>query len=191
MLNDPIWVFYLAWMPKYLTEVWKYDLAKMALYGWIPFLFGGFGGIFAGIASDWLIRTGIAPQRARMYCLYATAAIAPLGILTGYSAHAYFSIALLAMMAFICYAWFIGTAALISDVFPESVVGSVLGLAAGAGQFAGILIAWLAGYLLQKGGVDVTNSYALLFMIAGSAHILASLILYLGFREKAHEVAQR
>jgi ACS family hexuronate transporter-like MFS transporter len=184
LLNDPIWVFYLSWMPKYLAEVWKFDLRQMALYGWIPFLFGGMGGMFGGVASDWLIRRGIAPARSRKICLYATAAIAPLGMLTGYVGSAGVSIALLAMMAFICYTWFISTAALMSDTFPERVVGSVLGLSAGVGQFGGILMAYLAGYLLERGGADMRHSYALLFIIAGSAHLAASMILFFFLRDK-------
>jgi MFS transporter, ACS family, aldohexuronate transporter len=184
LLNDPVWVFYIAWMPKYLAEVWKFDLQQMALYGWIPFLFGGMGGMFGGMASDWLIRRGLAPAKARKACLYATAAIAPLGMLTGYVGSAAVSIALLAMMAFVCYTWFISTAALMSDVFPERVVGSVLGLSAGAGQFGGILIAWLAGHLLQRGGADVRHSYASLFIIAGSAHLAASTILFCFLRDR-------
>ncbi len=184
LLNDPIWVFYLAWMPKYLAEVWGFDLRQMALYGWIPFLFGGMGGMFGGVASDWLIRRGLTPAQARKTCLYVTGAIAPLGMLTGYVGSAGVSIALLAMMAFICYTWFISTAALMSDIFPERVVGSVLGLSAGVGQFAGIAMAWLAGYLLQRGGADVRHSYALLFIIAGSAHLIACTILFLFLKEK-------
>ncbi len=184
LLNDPIWVFYIAWMPKYLTEVWGFDLKQMALFGWIPFLFGGMGGMFGGVASDWLIRHGMTAARARKTCLYVTGAIAPLGMLTGYVGSAGVSIALLAMMAFICYTWFISTAALMSDVFPERVVGSVLGLAAGAGQFGGILMAWLAGYLLQRGGADVRHSYASLFIIAGSAHLVGCAILFLFLRDR-------
>jgi ACS family hexuronate transporter-like MFS transporter len=184
LLNDPIWLFYIAWMPKYLAEVWKFDLRQMGLYGWIPFLFGGMGGMFGGLASDWLIRRGIAPAKSRKICLYVTGAIAPLGMLTGYVGSAAVSIALLAMMAFICYTWFIGTAALMSDVFPERMVGSVLGLAAGAGQFAGIAMAWLAGYLLERGGADLKHSYSLLFVIAGSGHVLALLILFFFLKEK-------
>ncbi|HEY5911297.1 MAG TPA: MFS transporter [Verrucomicrobiae bacterium] len=184
LLNDPVWVFYIAWMPKYLAEVWKFDLKQMALFGWIPFLFGGMGGMFGGLASDWLIRRGMAAAQARKTCLYVTGAIAPLGMLTGYVGSAGVSIALLAMMAFICYTWFISTAALMSDVFPERVVGSVLGLSAGTGQFGGILIAWLAGYLLERGGVDVRHSYASLFIIAGSAHVLACAILFFFLKEK-------
>jgi ACS family hexuronate transporter-like MFS transporter len=189
LLNDPIWVFYIAWMPKYLAEVWKFDLGQMALYGWIPFLFGGMGGMFGGVASDWLIRRGVEPASARKICLYVTAASAPLGMLTGFVGSAGVSIALLAMMAFVCYTWFISTAALMSDIFPERVVGSVLGLSAGVGQFGGILMAWLAGYLLQRGETDVRHSYASLFIVAGSAHLVASMILFFFLREKKPDTA--
>jgi MFS transporter, ACS family, hexuronate transporter len=179
LLTDPIWVFYLSWTPKYLAEVWKFDLAKMGLYGWIPFLFGGMGGVFGGMASDWMIRRGLDPATARKRVLYVTGAIAPLGMLTGFVGSAGVSIALIALMAFVCYVWFINTAALMSDVFPEGVVGTVLGLAAGIGQVGGIAIAWLAGHLLEKNG-----SYTPLFIIAGSGHILASFAIFFLLKDK-------
>jgi ACS family hexuronate transporter-like MFS transporter len=178
LLTDPIWVFYLSWTPKYLAEVWRFDLVKMGLYGWIPFLFGGLGGVFGGVASDWMIRRGLEPAAARKRLLYLTGFIAPAGMLTGFVGSSGVSIALIALMAFVCYVWFIDTAALMSDIFPEKVVGSVLGLAAGIGQFGGILMAWLAGHLLDTG-----HSYTPLFLVAGSGHILAALILFLFLKE--------
>jgi MFS transporter, ACS family, hexuronate transporter len=179
LLTDPIWVFYLSWTPKYLAEVWKFDLVKMGLYGWIPFLFGGMGGVFGGMASDWMIRRGVEPVQARKRLLYITGALAPLGMLTGFVGSAGLSIVLIALMAFVCYVWFIDTAALMSDIFPEHVVGSVLGLSAGIGQFGGILVAWLAGHLLEQGG-----SYTPLFLLAGSGHLLAALILFFFLKDK-------
>ena len=179
LLTDPIWVFYLSWTPKYLAEVWRFDLVKMGLYGWIPFLFGGLGGVFGGMASDWMIRRGLSPAAARKRLLYITGALAPLGMLTGFVGSAGVSIALIALMAFVCYVWFIDTAALMSDIFPERVVGSVLGLAAGIGQFGGILMAWLAGHLLDTG-----HSYTPLFFVAGSGHLLAALVLFVFLKEK-------
>ena len=87
-------------------------------------------------------------------------------------------------MAFICYTWCIATAALMSDIFAEHHVGSVLGLAAGIGQFAGIGMAWLAGHLLEQGGADLRHSYGILFVIAGSAHLIALAILFFFLRDK-------
>lgn len=191
LLNDPVWVFYIAWMPKFLAEVWGFDLRQMALYGWIPFLFGSMGGMFGGAASDWLIRRGLPPARARKTLLYLTGAIAPLGMLTGFVGSAGVSIALLALMAFICYTWFISTAALMSDIFPERVVGSVLGLAAGAGQFGGIFVAWLAGHMLERGGISVRESYASLFVIAGCAHIIGCAIMFFLLRDRTKETELR
>lgn len=179
LLTDPIWVFYLTWTPKYLAEVWNFDLKAMGLYGWIPFLFGGMGGVLGGVGSDWLIRRGFEPANARKRVLYITGAIAPLGMLTGFVGSAGVSIALIAMMAFVCYVWFINTAALMSDVFPEKVVGTVLGLAAGVGQFGGLFMAFLAGYLLEK-----SQSYTALFFVAGSGHLLASLVLFFFLKDK-------
>jgi ACS family hexuronate transporter-like MFS transporter len=179
LLTDPIWVFYLTWTPKYLAEVWNFNLVKMGLYGWIPFLFGGLGGVLGGVFSDRLIRRGLEPAQARKRVLYITGAIAPLGMLTGFVGSAGVSIALIAMMAFVCYVWFINTAALMSDVFSERVVGTVLGLAAGIGQFGGLLMALLAGALLEK-----SHSYTGLFIVAGSGHLLAALILFLFLKDK-------
>jgi ACS family hexuronate transporter-like MFS transporter len=173
LLTDPIWVFYLSWTAKYLVDVWNFDLKAMGLYGWIPFLFGGMGGVLGGMASDWMIRRGVEPAKARKRVLYITGVIAPIAMLTGFVGSAGASIALIAVMAFICYVWFINTAALISDVFPERVVGTVLGFAAGVGQFAAIFMALLAGYWLEK-----THSYTSLFFVAGSGHLLASLVLF-------------
>ncbi len=184
LLTDPIWVFYLAWTPKYLAEVWKFDLRQMAYFGWIPFLFGGLGGVLGGVASDRLIRGGWAPPRARKFCLYVTGALAPLGMLTGLVGTPGAALALVAMMAFICYVWFINTAALMSDVFPENVVGTVLGLGAGAGQFGGIAMAGLAGYLLEHSS-NARYGYMTLFFVAGSAYVLASLILFFLLKEKS------
>jgi ACS family hexuronate transporter-like MFS transporter len=179
LLTDPVWVFYFAWTPKYLNKVWHFDLAHMGLFGWIPFLFGSLGGVFGGVASDWLIRRGLQPAQARKRLLYISGVIAPIGMLTGFAGSAGVSLAMIALMAFVCYVWFIDTAALISDVFPEQVVGSVLGLAAGAGQFGGIFIAWIAGNLLEH-----YNSYTPLFVIAGCGHLLASLVLFCFLKDK-------
>ncbi len=179
LVSDPVWVFYLYWTPKYLTDVWGFDLKKIGLYAWIPFVFGGLGGVFGGAASDWLIRRGLAPAQARKRLLYIAGAVAPVGMTIGFAHSPAFALALIAVMAFVVYIWYIDTAALISDVFPERIVGSVLGLMGTAGSLGGIGLNWLAGYVL-----DDFHSYTPIFIIAGSGHLLASLILFFFLREK-------
>ena len=61
MLSDPVWYFYLFWLPDYLHRVRHFSLADMAAYGWVPFVFAGLGGISGGALSDWLVRRGLPP----------------------------------------------------------------------------------------------------------------------------------
>lgn len=183
LVSDPVWVFYLYWTPKYLTDVWGFNLKEIGLYAWIPFVFGGLGGVFGGAASDWLIRRGLTPAQARKRLLYVAGAVAPVGITIGFAHSPALALALIAIMAFVVYIWYIDTAALISDVFPERIVGSVLGLMGTAGSLGGIGLNWLAGYVL-----DNFHSYTPIFIIAGSGHLLASLILFFFLREKQYSL---
>jgi len=178
-VTDPVWVFFLFWTPEYLKRDWGFSLKEIGLYAWIPFVFGGLGGVLGGMASDRLIRAGLSPATARRRLLYWAAGLAPIGMLTGLVSSAGTSIALIALMAFVCYIWFINTAALVSDIFPEQVVGSVQGLMGTTGSIGGMVFTWLAGLLL-----DTFSSYKPVFVIAGSGHLLGALALWSLMRNK-------
>jgi len=171
-VSDPVWVFYLSWIPTYLSEQWGYNLKDIGLYAWVPFLFGAMGGVSGGALSDCLIRRGLQPVAARKRLLYAAGLVAPIGMAIGFASSSAVSLALLAVMSFVVYVWFINTAALITDAFPERVVASILGLMGTAGTLGGIGLNTLAGYVL-----DHYHSYTPMFLIAGSGHLLAALIL--------------
>jgi ACS family hexuronate transporter-like MFS transporter len=177
LVSDPVWYFYLFWIPEYLTRERGFSLAEIGLYAWIPFVAGAVGGMVGGRASDRLVHAGVRPARARTRVLYISAAIAPLGMLTGKVHTAAMAIALIAVMAFVVYSWFINTAALIPDLFSEKVVGSVLGLMGTAGSAGGVVFTFLVGFLLTH------YSYTAVFLLAGSMHLLASLILWSLLRE--------
>jgi ACS family hexuronate transporter-like MFS transporter len=171
-VSDPVWYFYVFWIPEYLKRERGFSLTDIGLYGWIPFVAGALGGMVGGGASDMLIKRGTPPARARTRVLYTSAALAPLGTLTSKAHSAAVAMFLIAVMAFVVYSWFINTAALIPDLFPEHVVGSVLGLMGTAGSAGGILFTTLVGFLLTH------YSYASVFAVAGSMHMVAALILW-------------
>ena len=83
-----------------------------------------------------------------------------------------FAIVLIAVMAFVAYSWFINTAAMIPDLFHENVVGSVMGFLGTAGSAGGVLFSMLVGYVLSR------HSYGVMFVIAGSMHVVAAIILW-------------
>jgi ACS family hexuronate transporter-like MFS transporter len=178
LVSDPVWYFYIFWIPEYLKRERGFSLAEIGLYAWIPFVAGALGGMVGGSASDRLARAGTQPPKARTRVLYISAAIAPLGMLTSKVHTAAMAIALIAVMAFVVYSWFINTAALIPDIFSEKVVGSVLGLMGTAGSVGGVVFTTLVGFLLTR------YSYTPVFLLAGSMHLLASLILWSLLRER-------
>ena len=171
-VSDPVWYFYLFWMPEYLKRERGFSLNDIGLYAWIPFVAGAIGGMLGGRASDMLIARGVPSVKARTRVLYICAAMAPFGMLTSQVHSAAAAIAMIAIVAFVVYSWFINTAAIIPDLFPESVVGSVLGFIGTAGSGGGVLFSMLVGYVLSH------YSYGVMFVIAGSLHVVGALILW-------------
>jgi ACS family hexuronate transporter-like MFS transporter len=171
-VTDPVWTFYLFWIPEYLKRERGFSLTQIGLYAWIPFVAGALGGMTSGRVSDRLIAHGIPPVTARSRILYLAAAFAPLGILTTQARSAATAILLIAVMAFVTYSWFITTAAIIPDITSEKVVGSVLGFIGTAGAAAGALFSLLVGYLVTH------YSYGVVFAIAGSLHVAGALIFW-------------
>lgn len=170
-VSDPVWYFYLFWIPEYLKRERSFTLTDIGLYAWIPFVAGAAGGMTAGWTSDFLIARGIPPVKARTWVLYIAAALAPLGMLTSKVHSPATAIFLIAVMAFVVYCWFINTAAIIPDVVRENVVGSVLGFMGTAGSAAGAVSSLLLGFLLAR------YSYGPAFALAGCMHLLAAVLL--------------
>lgn len=171
-VSDPVWVFYLFWLPEYLKRERGFSLAEIGMYAWIPYVGGAVGGMVGGRASDVLISRGMPAPKARTLVLYVSAAVAPLGMLTSRAHSTATAIFLISVMAFVAFSWFINTAAIIPDLFSENVVGSVLGLMGTAGTLGAVLFSTLVGYLLTH------FSYRPVFMLVGTMHVLASLILW-------------
>ena len=57
-------------------------------------------------------------------------------------------------------------------MFPQSAVGAVVGIGGMAGSVGGVLFALSTGWILQ-----LTHSYAPLFLIASSVYLIAMLLL--------------
>lgn len=177
LISDPVNYFYVFFIPEYLKSQRGFSLADIGLYAWMPFLAGAVGGMVGGGLSDRMIKRGVQPAKARLRILYASAAVAPLGVLTSQVHSAWLALALMSLMSFIVYCWFINTAAIIPDIAPISQTGSILGIMGTAGTFGGMLFMPLVGFLVTRLG-----SYQLIFAIVGSVHVIGALILWSGIR---------
>jgi len=176
LFSDPVWYFYIFWLPDYLQRERHLSLAEIGFYGWIPFLFADLGNVGGGMISDLLVRCGLTPPRARIYVLVGVGCLAPLGVLAGIAPTAATAIAVTCLVAFLTQCWATNVVALAADVIPNASTGSVVGLMGTAGSLAGACFAQVLGYVIH------TFGYPAAFGLAALMHPCAATILFFVLR---------
>jgi MFS transporter, ACS family, hexuronate transporter len=169
--SDPVWYFYLFWLPDYLQRSRHFTLAKVGLYGWIPFLFADLGNVLGGVASDWLVRRGRTPPRARILVLVAGACLGPLGAFVGLVDNVAVAIAITCMVAFLSQSWSTNIGTLALDTLPLSETSSVIGLMGTAGSLGGILFSQALGIVIEHFG------YSAAFIFSSALQPIAAVVL--------------
>lgn len=172
-LTDPIWWFFLFWLPKFLNA--RYGLTLTALGPPLVaiYVMADGGSIAGGWLAGWLMRRGFSLDRARKGAmLVCAAAVVP--IVFAPSAHRLWeAVALIGLATAAHQGWSANVYTLASDLFPARAVGSVVGLAGFAGALSGMMISTLVGWLLQS-----TRSYVPVFVMAGSAYLIALAVVH-------------
>jgi MFS transporter, ACS family, hexuronate transporter len=173
-LTDPIWWFYLFWLPSYFSSKFNLNLLHLGLPLIIVYNVSAIGSIGGGWLPAPFRRLGLSPNYARLAAmLFCALLVVPIFTATSVKSE-WAAIALLSVAAGAHQGWSANLFTTSSDMFPRSAVGAVVGIGGMAGSVGGALLAFFAGHILQ-----LTHSYASLFGIAASAYLLALLILYL------------
>ncbi len=172
-LTDPIWWFYIFWLPQYLSDARGFSLKRIALFAWIPFVAADLGNFTGGFLSGYCIRRGIPVIRARMWvcavsCLPILAGIPAARVQSAYSALALICVALWGYAS-----WSTMGLTLPSDLFPQDVVATVTGLSGFAAGLAGAAFTFAVGFLVDR------FSYGPAFLVAGLLPIVATASLFL------------
>jgi len=173
-MTDPIWWFYLFWLPKYLTHARGLSMAMMVKYGHIPFLTALVGSVAGGWLSGSLIKRGWSLNASRKTAMAVCAFLMPAGIVAVFSKSPWVALALISVATSAHQGWSANLFTLASDIFPKKDVASVVGIGGFAGAVGGWIIARVAGYVLQW-----FHTYVPLFVIAGVMHPLAIGIVHL------------
>jgi len=167
-LTDPVWWFFLYWLPKFLNT--RYGLSLTAL-GWplvIVYTMSMVGSIAGGWLSARLLKRGWSVNAARKTAML-TCALTVLPILFAATAKNFWvAVALVGVATASHQGWSANLFTMASDLFPKRAVGSVVGLGGFGGAVGGMLIATFTGFVLQ-----LTGNYFPMFVIAGSAYLLA------------------
>jgi ACS family hexuronate transporter-like MFS transporter len=167
-LTDPVWWFFLFWTPDYLQRAHGLRLSGIGLPLATIYLISDAGSVAGGWMSSTLIRRGVSVNAARKLTMLVCAlCVLPIAVL--YRVSALWPATLLIGLAAAAHQGFSANVyTLSSDLFPSRAVGSVIGLGGMAGAIGGIILSEVAGRELQR-----TNSYAIPFLIAASAYLVA------------------
>jgi Major Facilitator Superfamily len=171
--DDPIWWFYVFWLPQYLSDARGFSLKRIALFAWIPFVAADLGNFTGGLVSGYCIRRGISVIGARKW----VCAISCLPILAGIPAarvhNAYSALALICVALWGYASWSTMGLTLPSDLFPQDVVATVTGLSGFAAGLAGAVFTFAVGFFVDR------FSYGPAFLAAGLLPIFATACLFL------------
>jgi ACS family hexuronate transporter-like MFS transporter len=175
-LTDPIWWLYLYWVPDFLSKTYgvKITISEMGPPLVIIYLVADVGSIGGGWLSSRFIKNGWTANRARKTTMLLCAlCVVPVAFVSQV-ANQWISVWIIALAAAAHQGWSANLFTLTSDMFPRKAVGSVVGIGGTAGAIGGMFIALLVGALLQA-----TGTYVIVFIIAGSAYLIALLVIHL------------
>jgi MFS transporter, ACS family, hexuronate transporter len=180
-LIDPIFWFFLFWLPSYFSTTYKLDLTKPSLELIIIYSATTIGSIAGGYFSSFLIKKGWPVMKARKTALLIFAILELSIILAQFTTAAWMVVGIISLAVAVHQAWATNVFTMAADIFPSEAVSSVVGIAGMAGSVGGILFPILVGYLLDhyKGTGNLTGGYNLLFTICGFTYLAAWTIIHL------------
>jgi ACS family hexuronate transporter-like MFS transporter len=173
-LIDPIWWFYLYWVPDFLQRNHGLKMMQIGVPIMAIYVISDIGSVAGGWFASSLIKRGKTVNFARKITMLICA-LCVLPIMFAYRVESLWGAVLIIGLAAGGHQGFSANLlAVPSDTFPSQTVGSVVGMGGMAGAIGGMLIATIVGHTLQW-----TGSYMVPFFIAGSAYILALVCIHL------------
>jgi len=173
-MTDPIWWFFLFWLPKFLNSEYGLTLTGLGPPLIAIYLLADVGSIGGGWLAGRFIKRGWTVNRARKGAMLVCAlAVVPI-VFASNAGNLWLAVGLIGLATAGHQGWSANVFTLTSDMFPRYAVGSVVGLGGFGGAVGGMMISTFVGFLLET-----TGSYVPVFMMAAFAYLLALLAVHL------------
>jgi len=173
-LTDPVWWFYLYWIPNFFRDKHGLDLTTIGPPLIAIYLIADIGSIGGGWLSSTFIKRGWSINRSRKMAMLICALMVTPIIFAANVKNLWVAVALIGIAAAAHQGWSCNLFTTTSDMFPRRAVGSVVGLGGMAGALGGATMAVATGYILQSTG----ENYSIVFTIAGTLYLLALLVIH-------------
>jgi len=181
-LTDPVWWFYLFWLPAFLKAQYGIEGVSASLPVALVYTMSTVGSIFGGWLPMYFIKKGWQVYRSRKVSMliYALCAVPVIFAQLLGSTNMWFAVIIIGFAAAGHQAWSANIFTTVSDMFPKKAVGSVTGIGGMAGAIGGMLIAWFAGTLFDHYNAlgKIETGYYIMFIICGSAYLIAWFVMH-------------
>jgi ACS family hexuronate transporter-like MFS transporter len=166
-LIDPIWWMFLFWLPDFLGKRYGLDLKTFGPPLIAIYLLSDVGSVAGGWMSSTLMKRGASINKARKLTMLVCALLAVPVIFASYASSVWLAVLIIGVATAAHQGFSANLYTLPSDVFPRAAVGSVVGI-------GGMLGSKYIGNVL-----DSIGTYAPIFLVAGSAYLIALLVVHL------------
>jgi ACS family hexuronate transporter-like MFS transporter len=171
-LTDPVWWLYITWLPLYLYNARGFDLKRIGMFAWLPFVAADAGSLLGGWLSGHLIARGCSANTARKAVIVSGAFFMAAGIPAALTHSAIVALAFISVVTFGFQSWINNVQTMPSDFFPQQAVASVAGLG-GVGAGIGAIL-----FILTTGWVVDHFSYTPILIVAGLLPLLGTMVLF-------------
>nr|WP_246597180.1 MFS transporter [Pontibacter aydingkolensis] len=181
LLTDPVWWFFLFWLPSYFASTFAIDLKKPSLHLVIVYSATTIGSIGGGYLSSYFIKRGWPVFKARKTAMLIFALCVVPIMAAKYATDVWVAVGLISLAAAAHQAWSANIFTTASDMFPKRAVSSVVGIGGMAGAVGGILFPLLVGWILEtyKSSGNIVAGYNIIFIVCGLAYVVAWVLMHL------------
>jgi ACS family hexuronate transporter-like MFS transporter len=171
-MTDPVWWFYLFWLPGYFSSRFKLDLSHIGPPLVVIYVLSSVGSVCGGWLPKLYLRLGMSLKPARLAAMLTCACLVLPIVVAGGLQSQWTAVALLSLATAAHQGWSANIFTTASDMFPAEYVGTVVSFGQVGGALGGAIFAQVAGHILQ-----FTHSYVPLFLYSGCAYLIALVLL--------------
>jgi ACS family hexuronate transporter-like MFS transporter len=183
LLTDPIWWFYLFWLPDFLFSQYGLKGTEVSIPVAVVYTMSTVGSVFGGWLPMKLIDKGWMPFKARKtsMLIYAFFVIPIVFAQVLGGINMWLAVIVIGIAASAHQAWSANIFTTVSDMFPKHTTGSITGIGGMFGAVGGILLSAAVQknmffYYRSIGKIEI--AYYIMFAVCGGAYLLAWVIMH-------------
>ena len=183
-LTDPVWWFYLFWLPDFLNKQYGLKGTEVALPVAIVYVIASVGSVGGGFLPMKLIEKGWPVFKARKtsMLIYAFFVLPIIFAQLAGGVSMWLAVFIIGLAAAAHQAWSANIFTTVSDMFPKRATASVTGIGGMFGGLGGILLSILVQkrmFVYYESIGQIQTGYYIMFFICGAAYLLAWFIMHL------------